>query len=85
MKKDKNDGFDYEDKASLSRAKDADLITLPEKVEGTNCANCKFVNILDKEKGIGFCNNKEVLLAVTKTMCCKFWDAKGAIRSWEKK
>lgn len=83
MKTNKNDGIDYQDLASVGRAKNADLLTLPKKVEGTNCANCKFVKVLDEDKGSGFCTHKEVLLPVTKHMCCKFWDADGSSRSWK--
>jgi hypothetical protein len=85
MKTNKNGGIDYQDDASVSRAKKADLLTLPKKVEGTNCGNCKFVKILDADKGSGFCTHKEVLLPVTKSMCCALWDHDQSLRSWKDK
>ncbi len=78
-------GVDYTDNASNKRAKEADLVTLPKEVEGTNCANCRFVTVLDAKAGTGYCNHPKVKLNVTKRMCCAFWDNKDASRSWEKK
>lgn len=63
---------------ALSRAKDVDLVTLPENVEGTNCGNCEYVN--HKQK---FCDNPKVLLPVSERMCCALWDAEGTLRAWE--
>ena len=77
-------GYNYSEKDQLEKAEHADLITLPEKIEGTNCSNCKFVKILNAEKGLGFCEHKELQMEVTARMCCKYWDAQGAERSWEK-
>lgn len=84
MKNNKTGGIDYQDKESLGRAKKADLLTLPKKVDGTNCGNCKFVKILHEEKGEGFCTHKDVRLPVTSRMCCALWNADGSSRSWEK-
>ena len=85
MKINKNEGIDYKDEDSVGRAKSVDLITLPKKIEGTNCANCKFVKILDESRGRGFCTNKDILLPVTAHMCCALWDAEGSGRSWKDK
>lgn len=68
----------------VSRAKASDLIILPENVQGTNCSNCKFVEIKDAEKGLGYCNNKNVDQDVTARMCCIYWDAHGTKRVWER-
>ena len=75
LKKDSAGGLVPED---LKKAKRVDLVTLPSKIEGTNCSNCKFIN------SEGFCENKEVQMLVNKRMCCALWDAKGTIRSWIK-
>ena len=72
-----NDG---EEKPSrLERAKNADLVTLPEGIEGTNCANCKFVDLKNK-----YCTHKDVDQKVSERMCCALWDAEGTKREWEK-
>lgn len=68
------------DEQRLQRAKAADLITLPENIEGTNCANCKFVKTGENL----YCTHKKVLQNVTPKMCCIYWDAEGVIREWEK-
>lgn len=80
----KQGGTTPNDEAASKRAKKSDLVTLPQKVEGTNCANCKYVEILDKKQGLGFCVNKKVFQLVTKRMCCALWDADGTLRSWKK-
>jgi len=68
-----------EDKPSrLDRAKAADLVTLPENVEGTNCANCKFIDLKEK-----MCKHPQVDQKVSERMCCALWDAEGTIREWE--
>jgi hypothetical protein len=64
----------------MERAKEADLVTLPEQVTGTNCANCKWV------EG-NFCKNPKVnqdLKDSAPRMCCALWDAEGTKRAWEK-
>jgi len=71
-----------EDSKRLDRAKEADLVTLPDNIQGTNCGNCFF---FDPEKKEGFCNHVKVLQHVTSRMCCSFWDAPGTKREWETK
>ena len=83
MEPNKNWGIDYVEKEDLKRAEKADLITLPKEVKGTNCSNCKFVQIVNAKLGVGFCTNEAIQLSVTKRMCCALWDAEGVIRSWE--
>lgn len=61
--------------SNMQRAKKVDLITLPPKISGTNCGNCKFIKD-------GFCTNKEVQMKVNSHQCCSLWDAEGAIRPW---
>ncbi len=63
-------------KSEMRRAKNADLITLPPRILGTNCGNCMYVNN-------GFCEHPSVFQPVTKRQCCVYWDAKGVIRPWE--
>lgn len=81
--KNKEGGLEYSGKDQKT-AKKVDLITLPSSIEGTNCSNCKFVKITDKEKGLGFCEHKDVQLPVTARMCCALWDHSDVKRSWEK-
>lgn len=73
-------GFTYTGKNEKT-AKEVDLITLPEKVEGTHCLNCMYiVNVRGNE---GFCWNPKILLPVTKRMCCALWDNLAVERSWQ--
>lgn len=83
QKKNEEGGLEYSDKDQKT-AKKVDLITLPSSIEGTNCSNCKYVKITDKEKGLGFCEHKDVQLPVTARMCCALWDHMDVKRSWEK-
>ncbi len=76
-------GYDYNENEQKI-AKKVDLITLPKSVEGTNCSNCLYVQILDAKKGLGFCTHKDILLPVTAKMCCALWNNKDAERSWKK-
>lgn len=78
-------GLTYTESDEIERAKKADLLTLPPKVEGTNCANCKFLASFDDKTGIGVCGHPEVKLKVTPKMCCAFWFADGSLRQWETK
>lgn len=74
-------GYDPENIAALERAANADLVTLPLNVVGTNCGNCRFVTATGQ--GTGFCNHPSVLQPVTTRMCCALWDAHGTLRTWE--
>lgn len=70
-------GFD--DAQDLMRAKGADLVTLPDDVEGTNCANCLWVQGDE-------CTNPKVAQSLpdgAARMCCALWDAPGVKRAWE--
>lgn len=73
------DAVEHIQKEELERAKETDLITLPESVKGTNCGNCKFMDV-DKN----WCDNKKVNQKVTDRMCCALWDAPGSKRPWKK-
>jgi len=77
-------GYEYLEK-DLDRAKKADLIILPDEVEGTNCANCKYVEVLNTKKGLGFCKHPDIQLPVTARMCCALWDNAKVERQWENK
>ena len=70
---------DWSAKKKLAAAKHADLITLPESVQGTNCGNCEY--FVKKTK---FCKHEEVQQTVSDKMCCKYWDHPDAKRAWEK-
>lgn len=65
------------------RALNADLGTLPEFVDGTNCGSCLYVDPLKDRQGvvIGLCRHPEVKQLVSSRMCCAFWDAQGFIRA----
>lgn len=64
----KTGGLNYEGKA-FDIAERCGLVTLPEKIKGTNCANCIFFKD-------NFCDHKAILLPVTSRMCCEIWDNK---------
>lgn len=73
-----------------SRAEQVDLVTLPVKVEGTNCGNCKFISGAQtlgvdrsgNEVSGGFCNHPKVYQEVTNRMCCALWDSPGTLRDF---
>ena len=71
-------GLDYSGEG-LQRAQDADLVTLPPDIIGTNCAfkNCRFTDKND------FCTHPKILLPVTPRMSCSLWDNEEAMRSWK--
>lgn len=69
-----NGGLDYSGEA-IEKAKNADLITLPKDVFGTNCSNCQFFSD-------GNCGNKNVMLPVTGRMSCSLWNNKEVNRTW---
>lgn len=57
------------------RAAQADLITIPDEVDGTNCANCRFVDT-------NRCDHPLMqidLLDGPENMCCDYWDEPGTI------
>lgn len=78
----KNGGVNPSSPEELDRAKKVDLITLPRKVSGTNCFNCKFIKQLDR-KDIGFCGHPEVKQLVNSRNCCAKWDAEGTFRPFK--
>ena len=80
QKENKGGGIIPETKEEMQRAKDADLITLPRNIQGTNCGNCKFIN-----KNKEYCDHSKVLQKVNERMCCVYWDAEGSIRPWREK
>jgi len=69
-------GYDYSGKA-LDRAREADLITLPENIEGTTCAekNCMY----GKEN---ICIHPKILLPITDRQTCGWWNNEDVIRPW---
>jgi len=64
------------------RAKEADLITLPEGIRGTNCGNCLFVRAIEGRRQ-KHCIHPEVDMPVNDRNCCKFWDAYGTGRHFK--
>lgn len=75
-------GIDPEDKHLIERSKQADLVTLPKDVKGTNCYNCMYIT--DKRKEAGYCKHPKVKMLVDEKMCCSYWDNKGVHRSFGK-
>lgn len=71
--------------SQADRAKAADLVILPENVQGTNCSNCQFVQLIDEKEGKGYCKHPKVDQPVTARMCCIYWDAPGTRRIWEQR
>jgi hypothetical protein len=72
-------GVNPEGQSAFERAARTDLVTLPINVEGTNCANCRFVTLGNP---IAFCIHPAVWQPVTARMCCALWDATGTLRPW---
>lgn len=57
--------------------KEADFITYPEDVKGSNCGNCQY-----QEEGV--CHHPKLKSQpVTPRNCCAYWDAPGALRDWQ--
>jgi hypothetical protein len=65
----------------IAKAKEADLITLPADVTGTNCGNCKYVTL--GQDGTGMCKHPEVKQAVNNRNCCAYWDNAAVKRPWK--
>ena len=78
LKKDSYGGIVPTDMAA---AKKADLITLPPKVQGTNCGNCKHY---ENHGEHGFCDHKDVQMPVNARQCCIYWDRDDIKRPWGK-
>lgn len=68
---------------SSERAKDVDFITLPKKIEGTNCSNCSVYFRKLKGKNYGYCLHPKVDMPVNNRNCCKHWDALGTDRHFK--
>lgn len=79
--KNDNGGIEDHNKGALERAKNVDLITFPKSISGTNCFNCQWIR--DKDKGIGYCFNKDVKQHVSGRMCCNNWNNDGTLRAWK--
>jgi hypothetical protein len=62
--------------SEIERAEAADLISIPDDVDGTRCGNClHFVG--------GYCNHPEVRQPVEEKDCCNHWDHPGTLRPWQ--
>lgn len=82
IKKNYLGGMDPKTPDQIKIFKKVDLLTLPEKVSGTNCFNCGYIK---KDKSdIGFCTNEQVKQHVTDRNCCALWSREDAYRSWKK-
>ncbi len=69
----------FEKSVSRQALEQADFITLPASVQGTNCMNCQY------EEG-GKCGHPKLTgLEVTERDCCAYWDNPGATREWREK
>ena len=66
----------------LKKFRHADLIVLPDSVEGTNCGNCKFADKTG-DTDMNYCKHKDLEMWVTERMCCKMWDHKDVKRNWK--
>lgn len=77
-------GINETDKPALERAKKADLVTLPEDVEGTNCYNCKWISSYKNDEK-GMCTEPHVRQYVNQRMCCILWSGKGEYRPFKRK
>jgi len=75
-----NGGVVPDSAAERRRAKNTDLVTLPEHVRGTNCGNCQYVRVMSGF--VGMCVHPKVNQPVTARMCCALWDAPGTIRDF---
>jgi hypothetical protein len=64
------------------RAKEADLITLPGGVTGTNCSNCLFIREIEGRRQ-KHCVHPKVDQSVNNRNCCKYWDAYGTMRHFK--
>jgi len=71
--------------AEVRRAKAVDLGTLPTKIAGTNCGNCRFFKAKGTASGItvGPCTHQDVRMVVSERECCAKWDNSGYLRQWE--
>lgn len=86
MKLEKNSlgGVNDMNEPALERARNTDLVTLPQAVRGTNCYNCKWISDA-RQPGHAKCHNKLVDQDVNGRMCCVLWSAKGEYRPFKKK
>ncbi len=67
-------------KQKTSIYKKADLIVLPENIVGTNCANCKWINLESN-----YCSHPKIGLVLSDSaerMCCAYWDNDKVVRPW---
>ncbi len=65
----------------IKKFRHADLIVLPDTVEGTNCGNCKYAS--DKSDGMMYCKHPDIEIYVTDRNCCKYWDHPEVKRNWK--
>lgn len=63
------------DSSRRERARNVDLVILPNTIEGTNCGNCKFM-----DDNSDYCLPAHVDQPVKKNWCCALWDAFGVKR-----
>lgn len=75
-------GLSEQNVASIKRAQQSDLLTLPINVTGTNCYNCRYIK--RKTNYHAWCSNEKVSQYVNHRMCCALWDNEGAYRPYSK-
>jgi len=56
----------------------ANLVTLPQDVEGASCHSCAHFRQLDEDLGTGFCTNPQLKQDVTARMVCSLWENPGS-------
>lgn len=84
LKENELGGINETDKAALERAKEADLVTLPENIPGTNCYNCHWISSYKNEEK-GMCTHPRVRQYVNGRMCCILWTNPGEYRPFKRK
>lgn len=68
--------------ADRYKAQQADLITLPPGVPGTNCGNCRFAR--SRGPDVADCTHPKMGFPVAPSKnCCAYWDNLGALRAWK--
>lgn len=70
-------GYDPATAEAIDTFRQADLITLPRGIAGTNCGNCGFFRD-------GFCAHRLIRKPVTVRMCCSYWSRPDVERVWRK-
>lgn len=79
---DRNGGVRLEGESEKARASRADLISMPERLRGVGCGNCKFFSAIGGKPTSGWCRHPAVDLPVSVRQCCNFWDHPHTFRAF---